>query len=386
MESDYEVDRYIADSLDIPYSFLHSARFLGVYKRYEKLKNRSFIDVERIETYFIPELEKILEAQGVPEIFLFMAMAESNFVSHAKSSKAAVGIWQFMPKTARKYGLRIDRYVDERKDPIKSTNAAVKYLKFLYQMFGKWYLAALAYNAGEGTVIRAIKRAGTDDPSVLLDPKKKYLPKESRLYLYKILSFAKLSYDFDSKMSQELGYILARSDDYQVIPVHVAGGERLASIAELIRLKLSHLKSLNPHLRRGITPPDVKRYTIYLPRFKYLAFKKAYREKKKRRVARGSSYLVHEVKKGESLYAIAKRYDVSIGAIKRANRLSGSLLRAGQKLKIPIRRKKIYYVVRPGDTIIKIARRFRIDPKKLKKWNDKKDNLIKVGEKLVVIY
>jgi len=381
-QNDYEVDQYIADSLDIPYSFLKSKRFKRFYKHYQKLKNHSFIDVKRVETYFIPELEKILDAQGVPEIFLFMAMAESNFATHARSNKAAVGIWQFMPKTAKKYGLRIDKFVDERRDPIKSTNAAVKYLKFLHEMFGKWYLAALAYNAGEGTLQKAIKRAGTDDLKTLLDEKKRYLPKESRLYLFKIVSLAKLSYDFDSKMSQELGYILARSEGNLVVPVKIKGSKTLSAIASGIKLKRSYLSALNPHLKKGFIPPSKTGTTIYIPRFKYEEFKRWYKPARSYK-----NFLVHKVKKGESLYIIAKRYGIKISTLKKLNKLSSDTLRVGKKLIVPIGRlKKRFYKVKPGDTLIKIAKRFGIAPKKLKQWNDKKDNLIKVGEKLVVLY
>jgi len=378
----YQIDDYIAQSFDLDRSFLQSENFQRVYHRYERIKGRSFINVKHPQTYFIPELEKILEAQGVPEVFLFMAMVESNFATKARSHKAAVGIWQFMPKTAKKFGLRIDSFVDERKDPIKSTRAAVKYLKFLYKMFGKWYLAALAYNAGEGTVLRAIKRAGSERAEVLLDPKKKYLPKESRIYLYKILSYAKLSYDFDSKLSQELGYILAREDDYQIVPVEVKGAETLEYIGERIRMKTSFLRMLNPHLIRGYTPPGARKYQIYIPKFKYLAFKKRYKPSNVY-----TNFIVYKTKSGDSLYKIAHRYGVSIKSLREFNHLKGRYLRVGKELIIPIAKShKRHYVVKPGDTIIKIAKRFGVDPKKLKRWNDKKDNFLRVGERLVVLY
>jgi len=379
--NDYKVDHYISDSLQLPPSFLHSQRFERVYQRYKRIKDRPFINVKRIESYFIPELEKILEAQGVPEVFLFMAMVESNFRPKARSHKAAVGIWQFMPGTARKYGLRVDRYVDERKDPIKATNAAVKYLKFLHKMFGKWYLAALAYNAGEGTLMRAIKRAGTDDVHVLLDPRKRYLPRESREYLYKIAALARLSYDFDSKLSQEIGYVLARGEDYHLMPVRVAGGESIARVAQALRLKTGYLKALNPHLVRGYTPPDPKGYHLYIPHFKYAQFKKNYTPRaRKFRYA----HTIYKVRRGDTLYGIARRFGVSVKDLRRLNGLRTSHLRVGKRLKIPIRKR--IYRVRQGDTILKIAKRFGVDPKKLKEWNGKESNFIRVGEKLVVLY
>ncbi len=380
-ESDYHVDRFISDSLDIPISFLHSKRFRDFYKSYETKKHQSFLDVNSVQSYFIPELDRILRAEKVPEIFLFMAMAESNFATHARSSKSAVGIWQFIPQTAKKFGLRVDRYVDERKDPIKSTKAAVRYLKFLHKMFGKWYLAAIAYNAGEGTLLRAIKRAGTDDLFVLLDPEKKYLPKESRIYLYKIASLAKLSYDLDSKMSRELGYILARGDKNRIVAVDVEGIATLGHIASAIHLKESYLKELNPHLIRGFTPPGSERYSVYIPKFKEEEFRRNFRPAKLY-----NDFVVHKVRRGDTLIGIARRYGVAVADIRAFNRLRGSTIRIGQQLVIPVRKKRrTIYRVRPGDTIIKIAKRFGVDPKALKRWNNKQSNLIRVGEKLVVI-
>ncbi|MRI58854.1 MAG: lytic transglycosylase, partial [Epsilonproteobacteria bacterium] len=319
---------------------------------------------------------------NVPDVFLFLAMAESNFISHAKSGKQAVGIWQFLAPTARKYGLRVDEYVDERKDPYKATNAAIKYLKRLHKMFGKWYLAALAYNAGEGTLQRAIKRAGTDDVMVLLDPKKKYLPKESRKYLAKIVMLALISNDKRYRVSSELAYILTRGEEYDILPVKVKGAELLDYVAERIKLRSSFLRQLNPHIKRGFTPPDVKRYTIYIPKLKYKEFVANYKPSNSYR-----NFVVYKVKKGDSLYAIAKKFRLRVSSIKKFNHLRSNLLRPGQKLILPVAKKrKRIYKVRPGDTIIKIAKRFGVDPKKLKAWNDKKSNFIKAGEELVILY
>ena len=375
------IESHIAKSLNIPLKFLHTKRFLQIKKRFIRYKKHHFFDVNRIETYFIPDLVKIINAYNIPDVFLFMALAESNFATHARSVKHAVGIWQFMPATARKYGLRVDRYVDERKDPYKSTNAAIKYLKHLYKMFGKWYLAALAYNAGEGTVLKAIKKAGTDDVIVLLSENKKYLPKESRRYLYKIVMLALMANDKSYTLNSDLAYILTRGEEYDIMPVSVKGAESLSYISNKIKLRLSYLKSLNPHIKRGFTPPNVKRYTIYIPKIKFKDFKKYYKPSKKVK-----DFLVYRVKKGDTLYKIARRFGVNVSSIKRFNRLHSNIIHVNDKLTIPVTKRRRIYKVRKGDTILKIARRFGVNAKKLKIWNDKKNNLIKIGEKLVVIY
>ncbi len=382
IKNSYKIDTFVVDSLDIPRAFLHSKNFLQMKRHYERYKKHHFFDVKRTETYFIPYLVKIINAQNVPDVFLFMAMAESNFATHARSRKRAIGIWQFMPATAKKFGLRVDEFVDERKDPYKSTLAAIRYLKYLHKMFGKWYLAALAYNAGEGTVQRAIKRAGSDDLMKLLDEKRRYLPKESRNYLKKIVLLALMANDPDYRLSSELSYILSRGEDYDIIPVKVKGAELLDYVAQRIQLRYRFIKELNPHILRGFTPPDVKEYTIYIPKLKYFLFKKRYRPSNKIH-----GFLAYGVKKGDSLYKIAKRFGVKIALIKRFNHLRSNILHIGEKLYLPIPLKsKHIYRVKRGDTILKIARKFGVNAKKLKIWNDKKDNFIKVGEKLVILF
>ncbi len=381
-KNQYEIDRYVVDSLDIPRSFLHSKQFLKIQKQYSKYKKYHYFDTSKVQTYFIPDLVKIINAQNVPDVFLFMAMAESNFATHARSSKKAVGIWQFMPATARKYGLRIDEFVDERKDPYKATNAAIKYLKILHKMFGKWYLAALAYNAGEGAVQRAIKKAKTDDLMVLIDPKKRYLPKESRMYLYKIVMLALMASDDEYRLNSDLAYILTRGEEYDIMPVRVKGAELLDYVAQKIKVRYRYIKELNPHIKRGFTPPDVQKYAIYIPKVKYNDFKEHYKPSNK-----VQGFLVHKVRSGDSLYTIARRYGIKVALLKRFNNMHSNIIHTGEKLVIPIpkRHKKIYRV-RPGDTFLKIARRFGVDVKKLKKWNDKRDNFLKIGERLVILY
>ena len=390
------IEHHIVKSLDIPLQFLHTEKFLKLKKKYERYTQHHFFDVNRVETYFVPDLVRIMNAYNIPDVFLFMAMAESNFATHARSIKRAVGIWQFMPQTARKYGLRVDTFVDERKDPYKSTRAAIKYLRNLYTMFGKWYLAALAYNAGEGKVLRAIQRAGTDDVMVLVDERKKYLPKESREYLYRIVMLALMANDRRYSLNADLAYILTRGEEYEIMPVKVKGAESLLYVSEKIKLNYKYLRHLNPHLKRGYTPPNVKKYAIYIPKIKYADFKKYYKPSKNR--AKG--FLAYRVRKGDSLYTIARKFGVKVALLKRFNKLRANLIHPGQRLIIPLthklyKKKRGYsyknyrrriYRVRKGDTILKIAKKFGVNAKKLKKWNNKKSNFLKIGERLVVLY
>ena len=377
----YNKEIEILRVLDISPSFISNRDYKYVKKEYERYKKRHFFNTSSNSFIYIPTIKKLISEAGIPQVFLFMAMAESNFSLHAKSSKKAVGLWQFMPQTAKKFGLRIDEYVDERKDPIKSTKAAIKYLKYLHSRFGRWYLAALAYNAGEGSVERAIKRAKTKKLSILIDPKKRYLPKESRRYIRKIIALALIANDQNYYLKNDFDYILNRGSAYSLATVKVRGGDLLSDIAKKIEIKPNILKDLNPHLKYGFAPPYAKNYDIYIPYIKLADFKENYRPTNKKR-----AFVLYRVKKGDYLAKIAKRYGVSYRIIKDFNRLRSNILRVNQTLVIPIpKKRKIVYRVKSGDSLYLISKKYNISIAKIKRLNDKKDNLLRVGERLVIL-
>ncbi len=134
-----------------------------VYQQYQNTRNsRHYVTKLNEASLFVPRVKDILKQEGIPDVFIYMAMAESNFTIDAKSSAKATGLWQFMHNTGIRYGLKSDMYVDERMDLVKSTIAATKYLNSLHKRFDKWYLAAISYNCGEGRVTEAITRATLD--------------------------------------------------------------------------------------------------------------------------------------------------------------------------------------------------------------------------------
>ncbi|MDR3346013.1 MAG: lytic transglycosylase domain-containing protein, partial [Campylobacteraceae bacterium] len=180
IEDDYMHQVEVLKNLDIDTTFLQDRMFTSMKEDISLYRQKQFLKMLENGAKFIPMLRDMIHEAAIPDAFLYMAMAESGFSVKAYSKAKASGLWQFMAATAKKYNLVIDDYVDERRDPIKSTQAAIKYLNFLHASFGKWYLAAMAYNCGEGRVSRAIEKAGTDDLYVLLDEKAKYLPSETR--------------------------------------------------------------------------------------------------------------------------------------------------------------------------------------------------------------
>ncbi len=334
---------------------------------------------------FIPAIKNILNQYKVPPEFLFLAMAESNFSNKAYSNKRASGLWQFMPKTATLFGLKIDEYVDERRDLIKSTEAAAKYLSQLHKRFGKWYLAAIAYNCGGGRLNQAIRRAGTDELSVLLDSKKKYIPRESRFYIRKIVALALMGNDEQFLLSSEYGHLLNRANAYSISIVKVPSGESLKRIAEIIHIPFKDLKSLNRHLKYDFVPPYKDGYEIYIPYIKLSEFKQKYKEDNIKNI-----YKIYTVKSGDNLIKIGHKYKISYKVIKDFNKLKTNRLRLNQKLIIPIPKhlsqveSGFYYIVKRGDSLESISKKHKVSVKNLKAQNHLTSSLIRTGDRLKI--
>ena len=156
-------DLQILEDLDIKSSFITDYKLQEVYEQFQNSRNSHHYVAKLNEaSLFVPRVKDILKQEEIPDVFIYMAMAESNFTIDAKSNARATGLWQFMKNTGTKYGLENNMYVDERMDLVKSTFAAAKYLNALHERFGKWYLAAISYNCGEGRVIEALTRATLD--------------------------------------------------------------------------------------------------------------------------------------------------------------------------------------------------------------------------------
>ncbi|QFR50445.1 transglycosylase SLT domain-containing protein [Sulfurimonas lithotrophica] len=336
---------------------------------------------------YIPAVKKILSQYNIPPEFLYLAMAESNFSNRAYSRKRAAGLWQFMPSTGKSFGLRIDEYVDERRDPIKSTKAAAKYLSSLYKRFGKWYLAAIAYNCGGGRLSKAIKEAGSDDLSILLNKKKRYLPRESRLYIRKIVSFALLGYDDKFLLESEYAHILNRASAFSMSTVKLPSGESLKRFAKTIDLPLKTLKKLNRHLKYDFVPPYKKDYEVYIPYVKLNDFKQKYRRDSVKNI-----YKIHVVSNGDNLSYIGKKYGVPYKVIMDFNNLKHTRLKLKQKLIVPIDvtsktvkiNTKHYYLVKKGDTLESISKAHKVSIKNIRQQNRLRGSLIRVGERLKI--
>jgi membrane-bound lytic murein transglycosylase D len=387
-ESNYNKELTLLESFDIEPSFLYDPVMNDMRnKRTSPKKHKKFFKAMQDAYLFIPAIKNILAKYDIPQEFLYLAMAESNFSTRAYSHKRAAGMWQFMPKTGKLYHLHIDEYVDERRDLIKSTEAAAKYLTDLHKRFGKWYLAAIAYNCGGGRLSRAIKKAGSDELSVLLNPKKKYIPRESRFYIRKIVALALIGTDEQFLLSSEYGYLLNRANAYPISTIKLPPGESLNRVAKLIDLPLRELKKLNRHLKYDFVPPYAKHYNVYIPYIKLADFKQKYREKPMQNI-----YKIYKVKSGDNLSKIGKKYGVSYHVIMDFNKLKNSRLRLRQKLIIPIASNKkiskmdsrFYYIVKRGDSLGSISKAYKVSVRNIKQQNHIKGSMIKIGDRLKI--
>ena len=387
-DKNYNKEVSILESFDIESSFLYDPTMNNMIRiNSSRYRNKHFFKAMDDAYLFIPAIKNILAEYDIPHEFLFLAMAESNFSTKAYSKKRASGFWQFMPRTAKLYGLKIDEYVDERRDLIKSTRAAARHLSHLHKRFGKWYLAAIAYNCGGGKLNKAIKKAHTDKLSVLLDAKKRYIPKESRLYIRKIIALALLGSDEQFLLHSEYEHLLNRANAYSIATVKLSGGESLKRVSKLIGLPLGELKKLNRHLKYDFVPPYATDYDVYIPYIKLNDFKQKYYAKAIKNI-----YKIHIVTSGDNLIYIGKKYGVSYKIIMDFNKLKTTKLRLKQKLIIPIENHHkmgkinsgFYYIVKKGDTLDSISKAYKVSITSLKLQNHLDGTLIKIGDRLKI--
>ncbi len=390
-ESNHNKQIMLLSAFDVDPNYIHDENLNKMLQaKKEPQPYQHYYNSMQSARLYIPTIKKILYDANVPSEFIYLAMAESSFATKALSKKSAAGIWQFMPETGKQYGLHIDDYLDERRDPVKSTEAAAKYLNTLHDRFGKWYLAAMAYNCGGGCVLNAIEKAGgRDDIFTLLDEKKKYLPKETRQYVRKILSFGLMGIDENAMISTDSSYLMNRANLNSIATVSLPKGEKLSRVADILNIDKKEMRRLNSHLTYDFVPPFSDKCDVYIPYNKLNRFNQDYKPCDLKKI-----YLVHIVKSGENLSRIGSKYRVPYKVIKEFNHLKSNYLRVKQKLIIPttpallnkfkFKFAKNSYVVRPGDTLLAIAKRYKSSVRKIKALNNKKSDVIHVSEKLIV--
>lgn len=265
-----------------------------------------------------PIIRRKLHAAGMPEDMTYLALIESGYNPHAYSSAAAVGLWQFMASTARGTGLRVDWWIDERRDPVRSTDGAIKFLGWLKDQFGSYYLAAAAYNGGAGRVSRGLKRYADevegesgDSAFFSMAAAGNYLRAETRDYVPKLIAAALVAKE-PAKYGLKVNYL----PEYSYDTVLVGGATPLVAIAKASGATLADIQDLNPEVLRGITPPD-QRFVVRVPKGHAEGFDSAYAEL-------GSSdraaFTRSTVKKGETMSSLAQRAGVTVRTLSWYNR------------------------------------------------------------------
>jgi len=266
-----------------------------------------------------------LREQGLPADLIYVAQAESAFQPHARSRARAVGLWQFVKFRGQEYGLQVDWWIDERRDPVKSTRAAARHLRDLYQQFGDWYLVMAAYNCGPGCVTRAKARGGTDYWDMI---ERRLLPRETRNYVPIILAVTLMA-----KEPERYGIDVIPDPPAAYDAVPISRPVDLRSVAEALGMEVETLREMNPHVLRGVTPPDRDDFMLYVPPGMGETLRA---ELSNLPEAKRTQWAQHRVRRGETLSRIAAKYDTSASAIAQANGLSvRSLLRVGDTLVIP---------------------------------------------------
>lgn len=367
---------------------------IGKFIRYFQTKGRDRFEIwlSRSGKYSVM-MREILAKYGLPGDLVYLALIESGFSPKAYSVARASGPWQFIAGTARRYGLRVDWWTDERRDYEKSTHAAASYLRDLYGLFDSWPLATAAYNAGENKIQRAVARYKTQDYSKLI--RYRYLSRETRDYVPKMIAALSIAkeperYGFDG---------LQYEDPLEFDNVVVPGSVDLAAMEKILGLGAGSLHELNPELRRFCTPPNREEYEIRLPKgFAPVALDRMEEIRTDAKV----TFLAHKVRRRETLASLSKEYGTPVPVLKEINGLRHNSLRRVSRVIVPVTglsaedavpgtaispdqlrlahmrvdegyRRGSRVRVRRGDTLYKIARRAGVSVRSLMRANGIRD-------------
>ena len=345
---------------------------------------------------YTPMMQEKLKRAGLPEDLIYLSMIESGFSTYAHSSASAVGLWQFIKTTGSENGLRIDWWVDERRNPEKATDAAIRFLSYLHRKFDNWYLAWAAYNGGPGRVGRAITKYDERDFWTLVD--KNAFPAETDNYVPKIIAAAivgkyadKYGFSLDNKM---------KPLDYDT--VEVGPNYSIASLAKAADLTEEKFLEYNPQYLRWALPTTPEKHQVHVPNGEVFL-----KRVKKIAIVDKTPHQKHKVQKGENLGIIAKKYGTTVKSIQTVNKIKNpNSIRVGTTLIIPTTKvpekttskkkssskkpppktnRPKSYTVKKGDNLGRIAKKYGLNTQDLLAWNNLPNaNKIYVGQKLLL--
>lgn len=367
--------------------------------------------LERSQRYF-PMLKEIFEEEGVPQELIHLAMVESGLRPNVTSHASAVGMWQFIYATGAHYGLERDWWIDERRDPVKSTRAAARHLRDLYEMWGDWHMAMANYNVSTRRMRWAVRQAGGSEDYWDIFA---YLPRETRGYVPGFIAATIIAQN-----PEEFGFeVESVNEPYNFEIAEVEGSVDLSILADAAGITTQKLREYNPELLRWATPPGSEPYPLKLPKGTKEKFVENYEEIPDEE--RRDDMVVHTVSSGESLGSIANRYGTSVRNIYQVNENLSSVIQPGQKIAVPVRESTassiesdqpsgarqaasrqsstptqqasgssrpenstaVQYTVKQGDTVGHIAEWFDTQAWRIRSWNNI-GNIIRPGQTLTL--
>lgn len=345
---------------------------------------------------YIPMMEEEFKKRGLPLDLVYLSMIESGYDQRAYSSAAAVGLWQFMKGTGKMYDLKINRYVDERRNALKSTEAAAEYLSDLYEMFGDWPLAVASYNAGPGKIRSGLKKYKVDNFWDLAGTK--HLRLETKSYVPKLIATIIVARNPEKYGFKNLSY----DEPLSYESIKVGPNLSLDAIATITGTKTTTIKNLNHELRGNKTPANTKEYAVNIPEGTKL---KAKENLPRLHSMVSTGYKIHIVRKGESPKAIARKYNINQMTLAKVNGFSSpSRIKNGARLKIPYSTIKyqllpkgnsnalaaykdslILHTIKKGESVSQIARKYKVPSELIVSWNGLSSvNKIRAGQQLAL--
>lgn len=347
---------------------------------------------------YMAYIKEVLKQEGLPEELAYLPFIESGFNPKAYSHAGAAGIWQFMAQTGRNYGLRVDRWIDERRDPFKATHAAAGYFKALYGMFNDWTVALASYNAGEAKLGKACNQLGCTEFFAIAKSndslsRRARLRKETLDFVPRFLAVCKIVANLE-----ELGFTPANTEAAtELAHLQVKPGTNLKGLAKACGMSWKTFLSFNLAHKRVISPPG-RKTTVHVPLTK-TAEAEEYIAKPVSKMFK--DHQMYTVRRGDSWSLISKRFGVGVAVLKTVNNTRSNRLRIGQRVIVPIdadggamlagkrrtssqKYTKSVYKVRRGDTWSAISARTGVSVRALKRYNHTSSNMIRPGQKVKV--
>lgn len=421
-----------------PFHIEYNEGLENIIKSFLKNRKKAFERLMAVSDYYFPMFEEALSKQNVPLEIKYLAVVESALNPKAVSKMGATGLWQFMYETGKQYNLKIDSYVDDRNDPIKSSDAAATYFSKMYGIFGDWDLVLASYNSGPGNVIKAIRRSGGQQNYWNI---RKNLPKETQAY---VPAFLATMYIFEYHKEHGIKPNKAIVNHFSTDTIMIKKQMTFKQVSDLVDVSEAELQLLNPSYKLNVVPIyEGQNHYLRLPKEKIAAFVSnedriyayvqhefdlrekpfqsdnsgiaaTFKEKKTKSspaengikgikketksdnlpteiASNSASYYL--VQKGDNLGAIAKNHNVTVAELKEWNHLSDANIQLGASLQVAKAKEvqavnpkleNIEYIVQKGDNLSKIANKFCASVENLKYWNSIENNSISIGSTLIV--